>query len=326
MHSTSRRSIRTWIVAQATLAAIVTALAVPSSSRAVPVFEASTQLAFNGVAFDRQSNQGSINAGAQSRFDDNVFHVHARGTALASASGLRASGFGQLIDEQINISIGGQGTASARFDDFIISGPPGPVTASFDLVISGSMSARSHPPSTPGSQTQASSFVVVQTAVDGLIVTADPFFQDRVRLFSLNGGPIATQATGMLADWPADPGEFGILRFTTPGFTVNANQSFQLDLTLIASAGVFEFMQLQGSLSEANSDFGSTLAFPTFGPVFNLPAGYTVDSLDAHIRNNQFVDGGPTTPVPEPSSLALLLAAAAALAALRGHLSGARHA
>ena len=299
------------------------ALVMASAASAVPVFQASTQLTFSNIPFGADSDTASVVAGAESRHDDNVFHVHARATAQASAFGLRASGFGQLIGQQLNIGIGGQGTATARFDDFVISGPAGPVTTSFNLVLSGSQSALSHLVTAPTeSQTQASSFVVVQTLVNGLIVTGNAFFQDRVRLFSLNGGAVEQQKTGMLAGWPADPGEFGVLTFTTPSFTVMAGAPFSVDLNLTASAGVFEF-NIAAGLSEAHSDFGSTLAFPTSGAVFNLPAGYTVDSVGARIQNNEFVDAPVSGAVPEPASVALLVGGVAALGAWsrsgRGH-------
>ncbi len=53
-------------------------------------------------------------------------------------------------------------------------------------------------------------------------------------------------------------------------------------------------------------DFGNTLTFPDPGPVFDLPAGFTVSSTQGEIANNN---------VPEPSPGLL---GATALAALGG--------
>jgi hypothetical protein len=47
----------------------------------------------------------------------------------------------------------------------------------------------------------------------------------------------------------------------------------------------------------------NTFGLPTSGPIFNLPVGYTVNSLDGMIVNNQFVG---VRSVPEPATLALL--------------------
>ena len=61
--------------------------------------------------------------------------------------------------------------------------------------------------------------------------------------------------------------------------------------------------------SSGISNFSSTVTFPTSGPVFDLPPGYTVNSPSAGIVNNQYV-------LPEPSALALLAAGSSGLALL----------
>ena len=53
---------------------------------------------------------------------------------------------------------------------------------------------------------------------------------------------------------------------------------------------------------DANADFFHSLSFATSGDVFNLPAGYTVNSVSGGIVNNRFVGA----PVPLPSTLLLL--------------------
>lgn len=59
----------------------------------------------------------------------------------------------------------------------------------------------------------------------------------------------------------------------------------------------------------AVSDFQHTVSFPTSGLVFDLPPGYTVNSVRAGIVNNQFV--------PEASTLGLSALSLAALLSLR---------
>jgi hypothetical protein len=58
-------------------------------------------------------------------------------------------------------------------------------------------------------------------------------------------------------------------------------------------------------LGEASSDFSVTVRFPASGPVFVLPAGYTVHSASAGIVDNAVV-------VPEPAGILLVATAAAA--------------
>jgi hypothetical protein len=53
---------------------------------------------------------------------------------------------------------------------------------------------------------------------------------------------------------------------------------------------------------EPESDFTHTLSFSQGGPLFNLPAGWTANSTDGAIVNNQFV--------PEPAFLSLFALAA----------------
>jgi hypothetical protein len=66
----------------------------------------------------------------------------------------------------------------------------------------------------------------------------------------------------------------------------------------------FDFTDV-GSL--ATSDFSSTVQFPTTGPVFVLPPGYTVESVSAGIANNRVL--APPQAVPEPSTLPCLVLA-----------------
>lgn len=68
----------------------------------------------------------------------------------------------------------------------------------------------------------------------------------------------------------------------------------------------------------ANMDFLSTFRLGPDGPIFDLPAGITANSVKAGIVNNRFVTP-QVAPVPLPPALALLLSALAAIA-LSGRL------
>ena len=314
MH-TPRRFARARTVLSAGIAGLLILLASASPASALPIFQATANAA-GGIDF----HEGNVAAGSEVRFFDPYFGIFSLGSAIASPFGLLATGAGRLSTgpgRAILGDAGGSGKATAIFDDFIIRGPAGPVIASFDLILSGRLLAMTEPPP-EGEVHQANSAVIVRTVVNGLIVTADGFFQDRVRVSSVNG-VVEVQRTGMLAGWPADPGEVGIDRITTPTFTVNANEFFTIEIDLTASAGVNRF-GLSDFFPEANSDFGSTLKFPTFGSIFHLPDGYTVESVGARIANNAFLTDDPTVPppgtgVPQPASLALLALGAAAMAA-----------
>jgi hypothetical protein len=63
-----------------------------------------------------------------------------------------------------------------------------------------------------------------------------------------------------------------------------------------------------GIASFAGSDFFHTVSFATDRPVFDLPEGWTVNSVSANIVNNYWI---PPAAVPEPASALLALIAAA---------------
>jgi hypothetical protein len=56
------------------------------------------------------------------------------------------------------------------------------------------------------------------------------------------------------------------------------------------------------STAATTTDFGDPLSFAPSGPVFNLPPGWTANSISSNIVDNRFV--GLST-VPEPSALIL---------------------
>ena len=84
----------------------------------------------------------------------------------------------------------------------------------------------------------------------------------------------------------------------TPMFTVPTFVPVRFTMQLNVRAGSVQ------DGSSASASFSDTMGLPTSGPVFTLPEGYTVNSVDGLIQNNRFVDASTT--VPEPGTLALL--------------------
>ena len=75
----------------------------------------------------------------------------------------------------------------------------------------------------------------------------------------------------------------------------------RINLSMSTSSSVAGTLDLTGSVSgQAAAIFDHTLSFPKDGPVFNLPEGYTANSLDGMIVDNRW------TPVPiAPASVFL---------------------
>jgi hypothetical protein len=100
----------------------------------------------------------------------------------------------------------------------------------------------------------------------------------------------------------------GMFSYTSTFSTTFAN-SVQVNFIARASAQ----MNPGGGVasSYASSDFFNGVHFPTAGPVFDLPEGYTANSVSGNIVDNHWMGV-----VPEPSSALLGLIAAAGLSAV----------
>jgi hypothetical protein len=113
------------------------------------------------------------------------------------------------------------------------------------------------------------------------------------------------------------PGAFGI---TTASFTEPVGTAFNvyLELDAASSASVAAF-DVNGSSASgsASTVFDPVGCYPASGPVFNLPAGYTVTSTEGGIVNNVGTATGCASSnpsIPEPGSLVLLVSAVLGLA------------
>ena len=95
---------------------------------------------------------------------------------------------------------------------------------------------------------------------------------------------------------------------TGAAFMVPVDEPLILTLEMRASSSALVDARLSGGhdvSSSGGGNFFDTFSLPTSGPVFNLPEGYTVNSLSGLIVDNRWV-GAPTSAVPEPGSLTLL--------------------
>jgi hypothetical protein len=174
--------------------------------------------------------------------------------------------------------------ASGIWSDFVVTGPAGPSTVpiSVNAFLEGSNTTRLS--SSPSQFAQADSSVSMQILGGGQIFGGD-FTQTNKQSTG-----VTQSASGLLANFD------GSSVVTTPVFNVPVNTPFSIEFRLSVDAlvqsrfGEIFFM-------ESSSNFSNTLTFATNGPVFNLPSGYTINSVDAGIVNNAYVA------IPEPSTL-----------------------
>jgi hypothetical protein len=75
---------------------------------------------------------------------------------------------------------------------------------------------------------------------------------------------------------------------TSDRFTVTANEFFTVKLSL-GSSSYTNYSDADGGVATASSNYFDTLTFATDRPVFDLPSGYTANSVSGHIMDNRFV-------------------------------------
>jgi hypothetical protein len=226
------------------------------------------------VSLGSGSNHGSGTAGFLASADAGLLELLAQAT---STSGTGSSG--SPVNGAFMFTGGG---AFATFTDFIISGPAGAST--------------------------------VTTSVNGALVVSESLTHNTNVSLALRGITASISVPAGTAFSVVETHSSEV--FISPEFTLPVGQPFTLGMSLktgnsqsmiagtfpaaggSAQAGLFESLSQSASLSLgslARAADGSMLS----GGVFNLPAGYTLNSVQANIVDNQWL--GPTLPVPEPA-------------------------
>lgn len=230
-----------------------------------------------------------------------------RGTADASSLGLSA--LAQVT--ATGMRAGGQISSKARaiFEDVLFEGPSTSVATALNTHLSGEMTPFDGDPTNEFSSSQALVHIAILVR-DG----------DTNQQYGAASGRLIVDS----AIWSQFPGTIigselrirehtGLLRAVTL-------PDFPMFLELELNSGAFEVptgvpldLDLQVQVvatsgdggtaisTDALVDFSTTWSFPTLGPVFDLPPGFTVNSAEAGIADNRWV--------PEPSGAATLLAA-----------------
>jgi hypothetical protein len=139
-------------------------------------------------------------------------------------------------------------------------------------------------------------------------ISATVIFDNRVPIgdgsfgiSSFNGEAPTMNSSGWLTDFDGND------TLTSDSFTVPLNTPFTLSFKLSATASNV-FNGDDTGLAESSADFGNTFSFALDGqPVFDLPDGYTANSVSAGLIDNQYVE------LPEPGFAALFAAALVAV-------------
>ena len=251
-----------------------------------------------------------------------ILHDHNQTTtfeAFASSAAGKA-GLGTLASATVanDGSLGGPfGTgasavaaAAMLFDDFFIPGAAGSFqSTSFNVALDGTLLGSANASGIGTGQ------ISVLFEVSGVNVGGG--FQV---LQGMGGGPSVT-TSGVLTGWS------GFGKVTSPSFNAPLGTPFTVKISLTSVASAVG-AQNDTFAAAGAADFAHTLTFISGEPVFNLPAGMTIDSLDAGIIDNHYtVSATPpsSSPVPEPASLTLTGLGLAAAAYRRIRRTSATH-
>jgi hypothetical protein len=179
---------------------------------------------------------------------------------------------------------GAGGFASASFSGYevLLSGPSGgTTTTSLNLTFTGVASLTLH-------ELAGSASVTIGTDSSGPNGAAT----DAGSIGTTSSGQAPT-GSGLLSGWTAG----APFSFSTSPFTVDAGDVITVGLNLVGSSGCGAPQFMTDSFCHSEFDVQG-FSFATTGPVFNLPAGWTANSVDGTIVNNGFV--------PEPSTASLV--------------------
>ena len=295
-----KSSLRVLVVAACGLIALL-----PPLATAAPLYFARAETGAGSPTFQQFQSTEYVSATA------GVLYFYSGG--IGSMDATAAAGPGTLsafADATINVpasTLGGNasvaaGTSRLVLSDIVISPLPGTtpeptVPFSLSLILNGSLDtlASIGSPHLGGAEAHAS------VSVLGLLAGVS-FGGDRTKISSANAADgsvtdLPITGTGILA------GPSGVL--VTPEAVATINSPFTLDLTLLAGASAsYNYggttTASTNALAAAHSNFSNTLTLGSSnGQVFNLPAGYTANSIDGMIVNNRLV--------PEPSTAVLLI-------------------
>ncbi len=233
---------------------------------------------------------GPGSAGFTASADSGILGIQARATSVSALGPGGSPRNGALVFAG--------GSAFAQFTDFVISGPAGAST--------------------------------VMASVNGALAISSSLTDNTTASLRLRGINASVLVPGGTAF--AVGGSLNSQTFTSPAFALPVGEAFSLIMRLStngfhavvasafptgggpAQAGLIESMAETATLSLGSfgSQLGADGLFTTGGGlVFNLPEGYTLNSVQANIVDNQWL--GPTLPVPEPGRALLMLAGAAVL-------------
>ena len=248
------------------------------------------------TTLDEYNQTGPNGASDTAEYDDGAY-LDLSASSSIDSSGLHAFAHAKfdktdLFGTSNTYSTNADATAIVKWNDFIVTGPAGATTVaiSINLFIEGTFD------------------LIGDDTPEGVFPPFTAAGNLSVGIYASNQNVGSGQAWTSIQNGVTDSGNNGILTgfngsmlVSSQTFNVSVNTPFTLELSLSAGAGAVG-RDNQTFYLESTTNFNNTLTFATDRPVFNVPAGYTVNSVEAGILNN-------AVSVPEPSTILLSLAA-----------------
>jgi len=282
--------------------------------------------AFAGPLYSVELAFGDVDLTSPTPLSESIgFHSGFEGTNFYSNHAFASAGPGQLgasseaiiqLTPAVTLGLGPllNGTdafAAFLLDDVIIGGPGTEVPGSLNMQLDGGLNATTFAQlgGGVGNEATAAASVTVGANINGNFFNGTQA-KGSVWQVDTQAGDGSTFEDGLLTGFT---GSGGII---TPTVLLPVGTPFTVVLSLSMYTLTDTFHTIPGSRrqAEASSLFENTLSFPLSGPVFNLPAGYTVQSTAGLIVDNGWQGLAGPVHVPEPSAMLLFGSGLAGLA------------
>ncbi len=292
-----------WVVFALILASLGPATVSATSTYYVDV----TTSAESGGVWDSDGDFQSDSMPVAVIANNNYENPKARGFASASAgpgsvavvSNSKASGYSPAGEDTTSV---GYNNAYFTATDLIFTGPNPTVDTKLELFWSGVMD-HSVESLNANSYTNSNTSLDIDGYIRRPASTTFLSFSGYISVSKEQYG-LAPQSTGIYdggilagAYPPSGP-------LVTAEFNVPTGEPLTFKLSIATFSGTILMWTLAPGAVEGSAtskaDFGGTLHLPASGPVFDLPEGYTVNSVEANIVDNEWTGTPVTAPLPEP--------------------------
>lgn len=290
----------------ATLALIAFALTAAASTAFAAPFEVYSEITGSLIGLTRCTDAGAASASCSDGVPGPaLLPGHANATAGASPGRVTASGDVELSGTRSTRRT--ESGALMRYTDFNISGPDGATSVSGPLMLDVHGLLDAHASILSGTPIARTELVVLLEAAVETPSGTMPFRRGRMVLTAdTRDSQRILHVTGDFTNTGSQPSTTSDFPFVSLPFLMPVGRDFQVEVFL--RADVQSDIMGEGTASTGGrANFASSATFPKVGPVFDLPDGYTVDSVSAQIVDNRWIGDQPIG-VPEPGTLSLLAA------------------